>query len=518
MKNLLFVFISLSILIACSSQKEEYPTVSSPLSSSYDPDLKPFYHGVASGDPLQDAVVIWTKVTPEDSLPSIDVEWELSTTESFEEITANGSFTTDPSRDYTVKVDVMGLDPGTRYFYRFKALDAVSMTGITKTASTQADELKFAVVSCSNFEWGYFNAYGSIAEIPDLDAVLHLGDYIYEYAPGGYGDTTIGRKHLPAKELITLYDYRTRYSQYRLDKDLRNAHASHPFINIWDDHEIANNAYVTGAQNHQEDEGPYEVRKSDAVRAFYEWLPAREGGKHYRSFDYGELAEVIMLDERLEGRTRQADSLTDPSLQDVNRTLLGSQQMEWFKERLTNSRAQWKVVGNQVIYSYLNWGYEPDFTINLDSWDGYPIDQEEVAEHIVNGEIENVVFVTGDTHSSWAFEVSIDPHDFYDPETGEGAFAVEFGATSINSANANERFSTDTVKIHEATITDSPLNPHLKYSNLRDHGYLLITLSKEKAQADFIFVPTLREQSTETYTEKTLIVNSGSTRLVEPGN
>jgi len=278
----------LSIVAFSCTKKEVYPPLEEPVAHLFNTELKPFYHGVASGDPLPDAIVIWTRVTPEEELPIIEVKWEISTDKAFGNIIQSGLFTTDPERDYTVKIDVSGLDSGYQYYYRFQALGSTSITGKTKTASQDAAELNLAVVSCSNYEWGYFNAYGDIARQSDLDAVVHLGDYIYEYGPGKYGDTTIGRFNLPAKEIITLPDYRTRYSLYRLDEDLRNAHSSHPFINIWDDHEIANDSYQDGAQNHQEDEGSYEDRKAAAVKAYYEWLPIRENGELYRSFQYGD--------------------------------------------------------------------------------------------------------------------------------------------------------------------------------------------------------------------------------------
>ncbi|MEM9326372.1 MAG: alkaline phosphatase D family protein [Bacteroidota bacterium] len=501
-----------ALLAACATnQSREEPT--STLAAFYDLELKPFYHGVASGDPLQDAVVIWTRVTPDQEMERLEVEWEFSTDQDFENIIQSGTFTTGPSRDYTVKVDVSNLAAGNNYFYRFKSLEAYSAIGRTKTAPAASDLINFAVVSCSNYEFGYFNAYGHIARQEDLDAVIHLGDYIYEYGTGSYGDSATGRFNLPPYEIVSLEDYRTRYSLYRLDPDLQSVHNNHPMIAIWDDHEIANNSYETGAQNHQEDEGPYEERRSAAVQAYYEWLPIRENSEHYRKFDYGDLVDLIMLDERLEGRSRPLDSLSDPALMDSSRSMLGQEQLVWLKEQLLESEAQWKVIGNQVIFSYLNWGYEPNFTINLDSWDGYPIEQREIADFIK--EIDNVIFITGDTHSSWAFEVTVDPFETYDPESAAGAVAVEFGTTSINSANSNERVGTDTVLMHEKRIVNSPINPHLKYANLRDHGYLLLSLTPSRATASWHYVPTLMERVPEASIGKQLYVNAGEVKLRE---
>ncbi|TRX62653.1 alkaline phosphatase [Fulvivirga sp. M361] len=516
MRSLSFLIMAIFLWKCAPTDKTELPSLPEDgIADFYDASLMPFYHGVASGDPLADAVIIWTRITPKDSLKSIDVTWEIAESDDFQTVLQSGIFTTDASRDYTVKVDVKDLKANTNYYYRFKGLDNTSSTGRTRTAPDDTiDNLKFGIVSCSNYEWGYFNAYGRIAEREDLHAVLHLGDYIYEYGPGKYGDTTIQRINYPAHEIITLQDYRLRYSQYRLDKDLRTVHERHPFITIWDDHEIANNSYTEGAQNHQPDEGDYMTRKEAARKAYYEWLPVRETKPQnlYRQFSYGSLADLIMLDERLAGRTMPADSLNDPSLKDSTRSMLGVTQLEWFEDKLKNSRATWKIIGNQVIYSYLNWGHR-SFNINLDSWDGYPVEQRKIADIIQKNEINNVVFVTGDTHSSWAFEVAIDPFKEYNPSTGEGAFAVEFGTTSVNSANSNERFHTDSVRVHEGKIVNSPINPHLKYANLRDHGYLVLTLTADDARADWYYVNTNREPSDEESLGKSISVKKDQVRL-----
>lgn len=478
----------------------------------YDPSLKPFYHGVASGDPLSDRVIIWTRVTPEDSLLSISVNWRMSKDAEFSEIIASGTAQAKAVQDYTVKVDVTGLEPGQKYYYDFSALGANSIVGKTKTSpESQVDEVKLGVVSCSNYEWGYFTAYKKLAE-KELDAVLHLGDYIYEYGPGGYGDTTLNRVHYPAKEVVTLEEYRLRYSQYRLDPDLRVAHQSHAFITIWDDHEIANDSYVDGAKNHQQNEGDYLARKEAARKAYYEWLPVREGQELYRDFSYGNLVDLIMLDERLAGRVAPVKSITDPLLTDTTRSMLGAEQFKWLEERLSESNAVWKVIGNQVIFSYLNYNW-PDFKINLDSWDGYPAERLKIADIIRNNDLKNIIFVTGDTHSSWAFEVSIDPWNDYNQESGAGAFAIELGTTSINSSNSDERYPKDTVLAHEKRIVNSPVNPHLKFANLRDHGYLVLTLSETAANAEWYYVESVVKKTDIEKLGKTILVPSGSTKI-----
>lgn len=491
-------FLSLSLLIiclACSSDKQ-YPVFEEATSHLREASLKPFYHGVASGDPYPESVVIWTRVTPDTQLPSITGTWEMAIDSTFNEIVQSGKFETDTTKDYTVKIIVNELEPGTTYFYRFSALGANSVIGTTKTAPVNADKVKFAVVSCSNYQFGPFNAYGNIAKIADLDAVIHLGDYIYEYGAGVYGDSATGRFHLPEHEIVTLQDYRTRYSQYRLDSDLRAVHTKHPFITIWDDHEIANNAYKSGAQNHQEDEGDYEERKSAAVQTYYEWLPVRKVDPLYRKFQFGNLVDLIMLDERLTGRTAPAENVVDLVLADTVQTMLGEEQLAWLTEQLKSSNAKWKVIGNQVIFSYLNWGFET-FNINLDSWDGYPYEQNLIAERIVEDSVKNVVFITGDTHSSWAFETTHQPFEKYNPENAEGAYAVEFGVTSVNSANSDERAPTDSVLAHEARIVNTAINPHLKYANMRDHGYLLLQMNDSAAVAEWHYVKSLKDRNPE---------------------
>lgn len=504
-----YQLLSILLFIGCQHSKE-YPSFKEETSPLRDDALAPFYHGVASGDPLFDRVIIWTRVTPKDSLPEIEVTWQVALENDFAGIISSGTEITDPSKDYTVKVDVEGLEAEKSYYYRFIALNDTSIIGKTRTAAVNADSVRFGIVSCSNYEFGYFNGYARLAD-EQLDAIVHLGDYIYEYGPGTYGDSTTGRRHLPANEIITLNDYRTRYSQYRLDPDLRAAHANHPFIAVWDDHEIVNNSYVDGAQNHQEGEGNYDIRKQIAAQVYYEWLPIRAEGTLYRKFRYGNLAELIMLDERLEGRTKQAEGPEDPSLNDPERSMLGDQQMEWLQNSLVNSSALWKVIGNQVIYSYLDWGHET-FHLNMDSWDGYPGDQSALAKAINENDIKNIIFITGDTHSAWAFEATHDPFDTYD---SQGAFAVEFGTTSITSGNSNERFADSLVIDHEKKIVNSEINPHLKYANLRDHGYLVLTLTSEKAVAQWFYLKTLKERSKKLKEVKEVWVKAGTTTLMQ---
>lgn len=500
------------VFTGCKNAKEK-PTskLTEPVAGLFEPSLAPFYHGVASGDPLADRVILWTRVTPENSVASVPVLFQISDSKEFVTIIKADSAQALAEKDYTVKVDVDGLQPGTAYYYRFIALGKTSLVGRTKTTSTtNRDSLKFAVVSCSNWEWGFFNAYDKIADRADIDAVLHLGDYIYEYGRGKYGDTTI-RKNLPPHEIVSLSDYRTRHSQYRLDKGLRRMSAQHPMIAIWDDHEVANNVYTAGAQNHQPDEGDFEKRKAAAVKAYYEWLPIREGTKHYRSFSYGSLADVIMLDERLEGRTRPVDSLTSPDY-NADRTMLGSEQLNWMENTLKSSTAIWKVLGNQVMFADIELSaVYPNMPRNLDSWDGYPAEKKKLKDFILENKLKDLIFLTGDTHASWAIEVATEVKKTYNTKTSAGAFAIELGTTSISSANDNEYHDTDTVKMMEGALLSK--NPHIKYLNARDHGYLLLTLYPDKAKGEWYYMETLRQPETAEYLGKKIEVSKGSVKL-----
>ncbi|HMP98191.1 MAG TPA: alkaline phosphatase D family protein [Cyclobacteriaceae bacterium] len=513
------LILSLLILIACSGQESlKHPTLILPeiKGASINENALPFINGIASGDPTATSVIVWTRVTPPDSVPEIEVQWSVFDDKALSQKIKSGIITTGPERDYTVKIDVTDLQPGRFYYYQFSALNKLSPIGRTKTIATDAEQLNFAVVSCSNWEWGYFNGYAGIAQ-KDLDAVLHLGDYIYEYGIGSYGDTTIGRINYPPHEIVSLNDYRQRHFQYRLDEGLQAMTASHPLIAIWDDHEIANDAYSTGAQNHQtETEGDYAVRMRNAVKAYYEWLPIREGEKLYRSFDYGDLADVIMLDERLEGRTRPPENLNDPVMQSEEHSMLGQEQLGWLFEQLDNSASRWKIIGNQVIFSDFDQGAAfPNSPRNLDSWDGYPNEKKIIANHIINKNIKNIVFLTGDTHASWAFEVAVDPLKTYDTKSGKGAFAIELGTPSISSSNYDEYTSKDTVMMVQQMYMHPKVNPHLKYVDLHNHGYLLLKIEKDTLHTEWIYNETVREPSHREFSGKKLKLLSWSTRLID---
>jgi len=510
MKGHLLLATGVLLVASCSVKSPEEKKFREAVSDLYIEASKPFYHGVASGDPLSDRVILWTRVTPDDSTATLDVIWEISADESFASILQRGSTSTTAAHDFTVKIDVDKLEPDSHYYYRFHALDHTSPIGRTKTAPVNVkDSLRIAVVSCSNWEFGYFNAYALIAQ-KEVDAVVHLGDYIYEYGVGVYGDTTIGRTHLPTHECISLSDYRTRYSQYHLDEGLQKVEQRHPFITIWDDHEVANNVFTEGAQNHQPSEGDFFKRKEAARQAYYEWLPIREGNKLYRSFSFGPLADLLMMDERLEGRTAPVDSATAPDFNKEDRTMLGPEQLAWFEDHLKNSKAVWKIIGNQVLFSNLNIDglYRAGMPKNLDAWDGYPAEQKRIEKFLLDHKsIDNVVFVSGDTHAAWAIEVP----NATGYNSKQKSLAIELGTTSVSSGNGNEGNPDSLVLAKEKTLLK--MNAHVKYLNNRNHGYLLLTLHPKMAKAEWFAVKTLRKPDlTETLDQRYIIRNS-STKL-----
>jgi len=462
----------------------------------YQAELAPFYHGVASGDPTSNSVILWTRVSPE-SDGEIAVEYWVSTNKEFTDVVLEGETTTDADKDYTVKLDAIGLDAATTYYYVFRALDKYSLVGRTRTAPAGAsDHLRFGVVSCSNYQAGYFSAYGRMAELNDLDAVIHLGDYLYEYEQTGFGGFNEQRPHEPSNEIITLLDYRTRHGHYKLDVDLMRLHQSFPFITIWDDHETANDAWHGGAENHTEGlEGNWEDRKAAARQAYFEWLPIRGTAedKIYRSLSYGDLVEVIAIDSRIEGRDEQTLDLA--VTQDPDRTMLGAEQKQWLLDELSNSTAQWKVVANQVIFSPLFLGgaltaFQQYFN---DIWQAYPVERNSITQYISDNEIDNIVILTGDFHSAMATNVptaNLENTTNYNAETGEGSVAVEFMTTSVTSNNFNEVLGDDQLAINIENIAKDS-NPHAQMLNLRDHGYFVLDITPERAQADFYIIDDL---------------------------
>ena len=338
-----------------------------------------FLHGVASGDPLSDRVILWTRVSPKVLTGSVPVTWSVAKDPKLTQIVGRGQTETGASRDFTVKIDAPGLEPGTAYYYRFEALGSQSPLGRTRTLpATSVDRVRLGVASCANLPFGYFNAYASLARRNDLDAVLHLGDYFYEYENGKYGDgTKLSRLPAPDKEIVALADYRERHAQYKSDPDLQAVHRQHPFITVWDDHELANDTWAGGAQNHTANEGDWIARKAAAVRAYFEWMPIRQDAQTrlpriYRTFSFGNLADLIMLDTRVVGRDLQVEREDVKGLEQPTRSILGSAQEAWLAEELvesTRAGTAWQVLGQQVMFAPQRRLGQP--AGNGDSWDGY---------------------------------------------------------------------------------------------------------------------------------------------------
>lgn len=437
-----------------------------------------FQHGIASGDPLADAVILWTRVTTEGGAPA-EVSWVVATDAALKDVVASGTAEAGPERDFTVKVDATGLAPATTYFYRFSVGEERSNVGRTRTApSGPTPRMRMAVASCASLAHGYFHAYRAIAEQADIDVVLHLGDYVYEYASFDSPDpdaNTYGmvRAYEPQHEILTVADYRTRYAQYRRDADLKEAHRQHPFVTVWDDHESANNAFHDGAENHDEaTEGAWADRRAAAAQVYSEWMPIRDQGdplKIWRSYTYGDLVELVLLDTRLWGRTEQALSGDDPTLADEARTLLGDDQEAWLRERL-GAPAKWKLLAQQVMVGQL-----PQF-LNVDQWDGYPVARTRLFDAIEAQGTGDVVVLTGDIHSSWAMDLTRDPEaGGYDPATGSGSLAVEFVVPAVTSPGLG-------FDIGDSLELD---NPWMKFVDTDRRGFVVLDVTPERVQAAY---------------------------------
>ena len=495
-----------------------------------------FRHGVASGDPHPDSVVLWTRVTPTDvATPgsglgsSAEVRWEVARDTGFRNVVSRGRVVTGPRRDHTVKVEADGLRPSTSYYYRFVHRGVTSRTGRTKTAPGPHDcprGLRFGVVSCSNLQAGWFSPYRHLAKRSDLDAVLHLGDYLYEYEPGHYGygsDNEDIRSHVPAKEMVALADYRQRHAQYKQDRDLQDLHAKVPFIVTWDDHENTNDAWRDGAENHQPDEGDYQARRASAYRAYDEWMPVRMGGSAdlddrtlYRSLKFGSLAEILMLDLRTY-RSEQVSQPAPPApppdeeISDPSRTITGNGQMRWLKGSLRADRTQWKLVGNPVMVAPVVFppfpndvtsavndvtGLLPDdgLPYNVDQWDGYTADRRELLDHLADYGIRDTVFLTGDIHSAWACDLPLDAGT-YPAEIGR-AVATELVCTSVTSNNLDDLTNspprTSSLAV-EAAIQAN--NRHVKYLNFDDHGYSVLDVTSKRTQMDYYVISDRRARN-----------------------
>ncbi|MGI5177771.1 alkaline phosphatase D family protein [Dactylosporangium sp. CA-152071] len=493
-----------------------------------------FLHGVASGDPLPDGVLLWTRVTPTPSAtpgsgagPSVAVTWQIATDPGFADVVSGGTVTTGPERDHTVKVDARGLAPATTYHYRFGVAGVWSPAGRTRTApAADADLalLRFGVVSCSNWEAGYFAAYRHLAARGDLDAVVHLGDYIYEYATGGFtaGGTTVRRTE-PAHEIVSLADYRIRHAQYKTDPDAQALHAAVPWVITWDDHEVANDMWAGGAENHDPaTEGSFAARVAAARQAYAEWMPVRLGadGAIHRRLRFGRLAELSMLDLR-SYRSQQASGT---AVDDPSRTITGDGQMAWLKQGLASSTARWKIVGNPDMIARVDVGTLPawllgplgkllgipsnGYAINTDQWDGYNADRDELVNHLRANNVRDTVFITGDIHTSWANELVT-------RSTVGSPTAVEFVVPSVTSDNVNDFLGVPPGFVGPvAASLVQAANGHVKWAELEGHGYGVLEVRPDACRMEWFHVRERTDRDTTARRVKTYAVRSGVSRLV----
>jgi alkaline phosphatase D len=507
-----------------------------------------FTHSVASGEPQADSVLLWTRFVGDSATR---LEWQVSETLDFARIVAEGETTASPDRDWCAKATATGLTPGRWYYYRFTAPGgAQSPIGRTRTLPEgRIDRFKLAVFSCSNLGFGWFNAYGHAAEIDDCDLAVHLGDYIYEYGAGTYPSApqrNPDRTIAPDTEIVTLADYRLRYATYRVDPDLQRLHQILPMISVWDDHEITNDAWKDGAENHQsETEGEWPARKAIAARVYREWLPVSDAP--WAAYQVGDLATLFRLETRLEGREEQFDleqvlaGIEDPAAAmtaletfrdgkwaDSGRQLLGAAQEQWLASGLKASTAQqttWQVLVQQVLMGKLKTpaglleqigSAAPEFVrgrllaaamasraglpLNMDAWDGYPAARERVFKAALEAEA-NLVVLAGDTHNAWAFELAQD-----------GAkVGVEFGVEGVTSPGAESYLSA----VPPATFAQAVVaeNAELAWADTSQRGYMTVELTRARATTEFRFSAGIKARSTQLASTKRISTEVGSGTL-----
>jgi len=477
----------------------------------------PFTLGVASGEPLPDGFVIWTRLAPSPldpdglgGMPSRNVEvlWQVATDDRFSDVVRAGSVTASPAWAHSVHVEVSGLKPGREYFYRFRQGPWLSTFGRAVTApayGAPVSSMTMAFASCSNFPAGYFSAYrGLAAERPDL--VLHLGDYLYE--GGGNG---LGRNHV-GPQTVTLANYRQRHAQYKTDPDLQAAHAASPWLVVWDDHEVDNNYAGLIAERASEQPG-FAERRAAAYRAYYENLPLRRSSvpsgpdlQLYRAIRWGSLATFHMLDTR-QYRADQAcgDGYKDcPDAADPARSLLGAEQEAWLAEGFASSGARWDLLGQQVFFGRRDNNPEAATTVSMDAWDGYPANRQRVIRAWQDAGVRNPVVLTGDVHAHWASDVYA---DFDDPASG--VVGSELVTSSISSGG-------DGYDEPTGTHPWAAWNPNIRFwTNLR--GYVSTTITPEALTARYRCVPRVSQPGAAPFTRATFVIEDGVPGLQEAG-
>ncbi|MFW1644565.1 alkaline phosphatase D family protein [Acinetobacter guillouiae] len=521
-----------------------------------------FLHGVASGDPLKDRVILWTRITPQDTSLRLEVVWEIATDDKFTQVINTGKVQTASAQDFTVKVDADKLKSGQTYYYRFKFGSVISPVGRTKTLPETTSSVQFAVCSCSNYPAGYFYVYKEMAK-QEVDAIIHLGDYIYEYGKDGYATeeaVKLGRT-LAAdndKEIIKLDDYRKRYALYHTDSDLQAAHARHPFIVIWDDHELANDTWKDGAENHQANEGNFLDRKLAALQAYFEWMPIRpvSATDHlniYRQFDFGSLVQLTMLDTRILARDKQLDYANymtasgldiakfQTDLTSTTRTLMGYTQREWLQKKMAQSTATWNVLGQQVLMAKML--IPAELLLSLSAITSGNVTAETLAK--MNQQIIELVTLkvrlkSGDPTLTAAEKARVttvapynldawdgyyaereilygtlktlnkkvvvlagDTHNAWsaDLHTQAGDFVgVELATSSVSSPGMEKYLSIPLAQLQQFEMAFTTLIDELNYTNLNQRGYLKVSFTAQQVQADWIFLNSIKEK---TYTVDT---------------
>ncbi|UKJ06453.1 alkaline phosphatase D family protein [Solitalea lacus] len=437
--------------------------------------MAPFYHGVASGDPLPDRVVIWTRVTPthkeasnNDWKLAFSVSWKMATDTAFDHIVRSGDIATDESKDFTVKVDVDGLDPNQTYYYQFEAFGKRSIIGTTKTAVDPTSDLpiKLAFVDGNNYSVGYFSAYQRITELKELSAVVVLSGYIDDQEHSG---DLADRRQIPGAEPVTIQDYRNRYAQYHLDKNLMLAHAKYPFIAVWENQSL----------NNSNDHAINWTEKSKAAeQAYVEWLPVRvKKTELQRKFSFGKMLDLIMIDTQpfekgnlvasTEGAVAKEALFIDPL------------HKEWLTKQLNYSTANWKLLASQNLLSSLN-SVNVDWASikSSDYWDNHPKEKESLLGFLKAFELKNIVFISGGFNGSLASEVA-DLTEKYNPATGRFAQAVEIVVPSISSPSLTDVNSTNGIAA-EVRCLNKTYNPQIKMANLKDHGFVEMNISQKK--------------------------------------
>ncbi|KAI0426081.1 PhoD-like phosphatase [Xylaria sp. FL1042] len=526
-----------------------------------------FTHGIASGDPSDDSVILWTRAAPMSDndasnvtvsgyVPLYDhstqeyvlasnapvcVDWKIGTSKSLEHVVNSGTAYTSSDIDYTIKVEAKKLKSFTTYYYQFAICNSnnKSPIGRTKTIPSNNDKIskpvRLAVYSCSNYPFGFFNAYGNPVRKDSVDYVIHLGDYIYEYANGDYGwGDAYGRIPLPNREIHTLYDYRKRLATYRTDLDLLASHQVFPWITVWDDHEVADNTYRDGSSHLNNTEESFiedggvsvDQRKMNAVRAYFEWMPIRQVDmddnlRIWRNFEFGNLFDLVMLD------TRQYDrSITDvywnthylsDIYNDASRSLMGPRQEAWFYNTLKDSAnrgATWRIVGNQVVFSRINESIattsQPPY--NFDQWDGYQANRNRTFHTLYENKIGNNIFLAGDSHASWVSDlVWLDEHP-YDPATGDGSLGVEFAGTAVSSPSpAGQNVTLEAAQLGSEVFIAA--NAELQWQDFYYRGYYELSISHEKVDAAYFGIPTTTVRSGAEISLANFTVLAGANKL-----